>query len=489
MVSSSSPSCNLRSLLERLLELRQQVVEGSQSYLAAWGCPTVPPPAIHNLARYLALRQQDLRSLQLELAALGLSSLGRCESRVLENLDAVIAVLAATQGLAYPAPSYEEFYARDTALEQHAEALFGRPSPHRRARIMVTLPSEAAEQPELLLQLLERGMNVARINCAHDEPSVWEKMVAHLRQAEAQTQRRCKILLDLAGPKIRTGPVAMPPDKPKVYRGDRILLTPDVTEVNSDISCQVTCTLPAILGQLQVGATVWIDDGKIGARVVRVEPAGVVLEVEKISPQGKKLRAQKGLNFPDSQLQIQPLTDKDCQDLHFVVRHADLVGYSFVQQPADLQLLVSELERRQARPDLGLILKMETQRAVKNLPALIATVAGCRPLGVMIARGDLAVEIGWLRLGEIQEELLWICEAAQVPVVWATQVLDQLTKEGLPSRPELSDAVMSACAECVMLNKGPYLLEAVALLDELLARMQTHQHKKSQRLRALYSWR
>lgn len=96
MVSSSSPSCNLRSLLERLLELRQQVVEGSQSYLAAWGCPTVPPPAIHNLARYLALRQQDLRSLQLELAALGLSSLGRCESRVLENLDAVIAVLAAT---------------------------------------------------------------------------------------------------------------------------------------------------------------------------------------------------------------------------------------------------------------------------------------------------------------------------------------------------------------------------------------------------------
>ncbi|MFS8837456.1 pyruvate kinase, partial [Synechococcus sp. R6-5] len=191
----------------------------------------------------------------------------------------------------------------------------------------------------------------------------------------------------------------------------------------------------------------------------------------------------------DSQLQIRSLSDKDCQDLDFVVRHADLVGYSFVQQPADLQLLVSELERRQARPDLGLILKMETQRAVKNLPALIATVAGCRPLGVMIARGDLAVEIGWLRLGEIQEELLWICEAAQVPVVWATQVLDQLTKEGLPSRPELSDAVMSARAECVMLNKGPYLLEAVALLDELLARMQTHQHKKSQRLRALYSWR
>lgn len=487
-MASSSPSSPKR-LLEQLLELRQQVVEGSQKYLTAWGSPCNPSPALENLARYLALRQHDLRDLQLELAALGLSSLGRCESRVLESLDAVIAILAAAQGLSHKGPSYEAFYAGDMALEQHTEALFGPPSPHRRARIMVTLPGEAAEQPELLLQLLQRGMNVARINCAHDDPLVWEKMVAHLRRAEAQTQRRCKILFDLAGPKIRTGPVAMPPGKAKVYGGDRILLTAAMPPVTSDPSCQVACTPPEILAHLKVGATVWIDDGKIGARVVGIEPVGVVLEVDKVAPQGKKLREEKGLNFPDSQLSIQPLTEKDRQDLDFVVRHADLVGYSFVQQPADLQLLFSELERRQARPDLGLILKIETQRAVQNLPTLIAAVDGCRPLGVMIARGDLAVEIGWLRLGEIQEELLWICEAAHVPVVWATQVLDQLTKEGLPSRPELSDAVMSARAECVMLNKGPYLLEAVALLDELLARMQAHQHKKSQRLRALYSWR
>ncbi len=198
-MASSSPSSPKR-LLEQLLELRQQVVEGSQKYLTAWGSPCNPSPALENLARYLALRQHDLRDLQLELAALGLSSLGRCESRVLETLDAVIATLAATQGLSHKGPSYEEFYAGDMALEQHTEALFGPPSPQRRARIMVTLPGEAAEQPELLLQLLQRGMNVARINCAHDDPSVWEKMVAHLRRAEAQTQRRCKILFDLGRP-------------------------------------------------------------------------------------------------------------------------------------------------------------------------------------------------------------------------------------------------------------------------------------------------
>lgn len=360
-MASSSPSSPKR-LLEQLLELRQQVVEGSQKYLTAWGSPCNPSPALENLARYLALRQHDLRDLQLELAALGLSSLGRCESRVLESLDAVIAILAAAQGLSHKGPSYEAFYAGDMALEQHTEALFGPPSPHRRARIMMTLPGEAAEQPELLLQLLQRGMNVARINCAHDDPSVWEKMVAHLRRAEAQTQRRCKILFDLAGPKIRTGPVAMPPGKAKVYGGDRILLTAAIPPVDSDICCQVACTLPEILAHLKVGATVWIDDGKIGARVVGIEPAGVVLEVDKVAPQGKKLREEKGLNFPDSQLSIQPLTEKDRQDLDFVVRHADLVGYSFVQQPADLQLLFSELERRQARPDLGLILLKRSER-------------------------------------------------------------------------------------------------------------------------------
>ena len=106
----------------------------------------------------------------------------------------------------------------------------------------------------------------------------------------------------------------------------------------------------------------------------------------------------------------------------------------------------------------------------------------------MIARGDLAVELGHLRLAEMQEEMLWLCEAARVPVVWATQVLDDLVKDGLPSRAETTDAAMAQRAECIMLNKGPHVKEAIAFLKEISTRMARHQDKKSARLGALKSW-
>ena len=106
----------------------------------------------------------------------------------------------------------------------------------------------------------------------------------------------------------------------------------------------------------------------------------------------------------------------------------------------------------------------------------------------MIARGDLAIEIGFTRLAEMQEEILWIGEAAQTPVIWATQVLENLVKTGAPSRGEMTDAAMAARAECVMLNKGPHLLQAIAELDRLLQRMDDNMHKKTPQMRRLHSW-
>ena len=132
--------------------------------------------------------------------------------------------------------------------------------------------------------------------------------------------------------------------------------------------------------------------------------------------------------------------------------------------------------------------KIETPRALYNLPDLIVQAAGRQPFAVMIARGDLAVEIGFERLAEMQEEMLWLCEAAPVPVIWATQVLESLVKKGLPSRGDMTDAAMSARAECVMLNKGPNVGAAIGALDGLLRRMAEHQFKKTPRLRALRSW-
>ena len=184
------------------------------------------------------------------------------------------------------------------------------------------------------------------------------------------------------------------------------------------------------------------------------------------------------------------LTAKDLADLDAVVRHADMVGYSFVQSADDIALLQHELASRDAAKAerIGIVAKIETPRAVRNLPGIIVQAAGRQPFAVMIARGDLGVEIGFTRLAEIQEEMLWLCEAAHVPVIWATEVLATLVKEGMPTRGEMTDAAMSARAECVMLNKGPHVAEALEILDALLVRMAEHQTKKTPRLRALKSW-
>ncbi len=173
---------------------------------------------------------------------------------------------------------------------------------------------------------------------------------------------------------------------------------------------------------------------------------------------------------------------KDLNDLDFVCAHADLVGFSFVETLADMEYLMSELAKRNAS-ELPIIAKIETNRAVKNLPDIILGTIGRHNLGIMIARGDLSVELGSARLAEIQEELLWLCEAAHVPVIWATQVLESIAKKGTRSRPEFTDAAM---AECVMLNKGPYILDAIEALVNVMIRMHEHQRKKFSRLRALH---
>ncbi len=207
---------------------------------------------------------------------------------------------------------------------------------------------------------------------------------------------------------------------------------------------------------------------------------------------GEKFRSDMAINFPGTDLHISPLTEKDLVDLDFVVRHADLVGYSFVQRPADISVLLGELDARRARfgrkTKVGIVAKIETARAVQSLPEIIVRAAGRGPFGVMIARGDLAVEVGYLRVAELQEEILWVCEAARIPVIWATQVLETLAKKGVPTRAEITDAAMAERAECAMLNKGPFILDAVQVLDSVLTRMAGHYRKKTATLRALHSW-
>jgi pyruvate kinase len=499
-------------LFSILQSLRQQVTSEAEVTFDLWKQHIRRPEFLAsalNLAQYLALRRHDLRSLQAALMPWGLSSLGRIESRVMPNLDAVIATLQVICGTALTQqqnrPPIESFFEGNRLLKKHTEELFGLNCNHRRVMIMVTLPTEAATDYELVRKIVQRGANCVRINCAHDTPELWKKMIDHVRRVEQENNACCKVMMDLSGLKIRTGQVLRPIDKKRVFRGDHILLSrcESQNESQSDEAIaspvenfQTCCTVPEILDLLTTGATVYIDDGKIRTRVIDTQhplpngQLGILLQVTHASPKGVKLRPEKGLNFPNTVLPLSPLTEKDLSDLDFVAIHADIIGYSFVQRSADIELLQQELDQRSeervTRP--AIVAKIETAIAVSNLPELIIHAAGKQSFGVMIARGDLAVEIGYQRLTEIQEEILWLCEAAHVPVIWATQVLESLVKDGAPSRGEMTDAAMAERAECVMLNKGEFIAEAITVLDDVINRMEAHQSKKTPQLRALHSW-
>ena len=568
-----------------------------------------------NLIHYLTLRQVDLRPQQEQLAWLGLSSLGRSESHVLANLDKVLGLLHRLTNQPWQDKSAEEpagSVSGRELLKKHTFGLLG-PAPAKRpVRIMVTLPTEAATDLNMVRDLVDAGMDIARINCAHDSATDWQRMAANVRRAARAAQRPVKLLMDLGGPKIRTGQLAVRPPvlklKPgkdelgRVYRPARLhlrpinsteqmpqtdasigvrdawlarlklgtsinfsdargakrhllviqndekgavaeslqtaYLTPETTltiggtggkKKHSTLVCQinsqpgalllragdslrltkeetgpteefeddsaeprsemaqVAVTLPQVIDQVKVGERIWFDDGRIGGVIRHKADAWIDIEITQARPEGEKLGGDKGINLPDSQLNLPALSDKDIEDLTTVAAEADMVGLSFVQKPADIALLREHLQRLD-REDMGIVLKIETLQGFENLPELMLSAMASRLAGVMIARGDLAVECGYERLAEVQEEILWCAEAAHMPVIWATQVLEFMARTGLPSRAEISDAGLGVRAECVMLNKGPYITQAIRTLDDILRRMLGHQAKKRPLLRALKAW-
>jgi pyruvate kinase len=593
-VAAQPPVGDLRALSRELGALSKalRVAEAQRQALAGG----VLTPSARNLAHYLALRQHDLRPLQARLAALGLSSLGRAETDVLASIERVRSVLQALAGAAPPVELPEPTADSATWLGARSAALFGPAPAGRHARIMVTLPSAAAVDTALVQSLVKAGMNVARINCAHDDAEAWVSMAAQVRAAAQAAGRPVRVMMDLAGPKIRTGGIepgpavlrlrpvrdelgrlaapaalrllaepAPPADatptltvdaawlaglqrgarirvkdargrvrrlrvvqtaagaarvecKRSVYlvngsllkadggehvvgglaprpgrllvvRGQRLRLLREGIgrEGSGRQSARIACTLPQALDRLRPGEAVWFDDGRIGGVVRRVLRDGVELEITEAGDGGERLAADKGINLPDTRLDLPALTDKDLQDLGTVARVADIVALSFAQSAADVRALAARLAAIGA-PPLGVVLKIETRRGFENLPEMLFAAMDFAAAGVMIARGDLAVECGFERLAEVQEEILWACEAAHLPVIWATQVLETEARTGRPSRAEVTDAAMGVRADCVMLNKGPHIVQAMRSLDDILRRMQQHQAKKRSLLRALKSW-
>lgn len=508
-----SKPVNINALLQQLLELRETMLMREVSLQTKIiQLPEHARESAVNLIHYLAMRTLDLRHIQEQLATLGLSSIGHSERYTLVNLDNIIHLLqllgakaahpdiAATGGFSLDYPRGIQ------RLRAHTERLFGGDS--KGTRIMVTLPSEAANEPELHVQLLNAGMHIARINCSHDNPEVWDAMLRLLRDGCQKTGKSCKVYMDLPGPKLRTGAIAAQKESKKkkgkkkknkkgpamlLREGDTLLLMRDLElgyparyrkDGTLKHAAAIGCTLPSVFDDVKPGDRIWFDDGKLGGSVEKTDAQGLHILINQAGPEGSKLRADKGINLPDTVLSLPALTEQDIELLPFIAKHADLVGYSFVRTPKDVQTLRAHLHDL-GREDLGLILKIENREAFRNLPMLLLESMACQAYGVMIARGDLAIELGFTRIAEVQEELLWLCDAAHAPIIWATQVLEKLAKEGLASRAEITDAAMSVRAECVMLNKGPYIVQAVRTLSQIDELMRAHQFKKQGALRTL----
>jgi len=565
-----------------------------------------------NLVHYTRLRRHDLRELQNDLMDIGATSLATTEADVRAKVRAARNVLAALRGDAGPWDLQaidDALDDGDEILDSNSHAIFGAMRPGRPTRIMVTLPGEAADDPLLVAGFVDAGMDVARINCAHDDPAAWARMAASVRAASELAGRQVLVSMDLPGPKLRTGPIVDGPsvgrarvtrnesggvvapariwltsaDAPtpppaltppalrptlavwvdsdwlavrspgdvltlrdsrgrgrtftvtgigldgadgalaeggrnayladgmklwcagspttvsgipplvhrlSLARGDQLVLTTDLTPVEVPAAgavARIGCTLPEAVATMSPGDPVLIDDGAIGAVVESVAPGEATLRVIRTKPGGQRLGAEKGINLPETVLPLNVLTPEDDANLPFVARHADLVAISFVRTAEDVQHVLKRLDAAGAT-DLGLLLKIETQQGFENLPAILLMAMRHQRLGVMIARGDLAVEVGFERLSEVPRQILALCEAAHIPAIWATQVLETLAKTGQPSRAEVTDAAAAQRAECVMLNKGPYILETIAALDDILARMGEVQRKSRTLMRRIHSW-
>jgi pyruvate kinase len=340
----------------------------------------------------------------------------------------------------------------------------------RRTKIVTTI-GPASDSPAVLRRLVAAGMDVARIGLAHgtlDEALVRYRAV---RAVSEEIGRPVGIMVDLPGPKVRLASFGS--DPVLLATGSTVELVPG--RPSSDAST-LGVDYEDLLGDVHPGDLLAVGDGSVSLQIESVAATSATARVA----HGGMTQGRPGLHVPSDRLRITSPTDEDLRFLDAFVDHGvDMVAVSFVRSAHDLRRLGTEPHPRGPL----VIAKIETRAAVENLEGIIEA-AGA----IMIARGDLAVEIGFARTAEMQEEILWLCEAAHAPVIWATQVLETLAKSGTLSRAEITDAALGGRAECVMLNKGPHIVEAIRVLDNILQRMQAHQNKKRSMLRRLHWW-
>ena len=329
---------------------------------------------------------------------------------------------------------------------------------NRRTKIVATI-GPSSREPADLKALLEAGVDVCRINCSHATHDAIERDIARIRRIAVELDRHIGILLDLQGPKIRTGEIEPPLT---LVRGDllEVVMDPDFHASGK----RVGTTWPTLSSDVKVGEPVLFADGALSGEVVTVTPTVVTIRMI----DGGVLGSHKGINLPASKIQAPALTEKDIGDLEVGVRAgADYVALSFVRSAADILLLKEHLSRLGAA-DVPVIAKIEKPQGVEAIDEILDVVAG-----IMVARGDLGVEMPLELVPVIQKRLIHAANDKGVLVITATQMLDSMERNPRPTRAESTDVANAILdgTDAVMLSgetaNGQYPVRAVEVMDRI----------------------
>jgi len=330
----------------------------------------------------------------------------------------------------------------------------------RKAKIVCTI-GPASESVETLKKLIHAGMNVARLNFSHGTHEEHAARIANIRQACQETGKQVAILLDTKGPEIRTGTLAV--ESVELVEGNFITLT---TEEVAGTAERVSITYDRLPHDVQVGSTILIDDGLIGLTVEAVEGTDIVCRIKN----GGTLKSKKGVNVPGVKINLPGITEKDAQDITFgIEQEVDFIAASFVRKASDILEIREILERHGARIDV--IAKIENQEGVDNVDEILAVADG-----LMVARGDLGVEIPAEEVPLVQKKLIKKCNELGKPVITATQMLDSMQRNPRPTRAEASDVANAIFdgTDAIMLSgetaAGKYPVESVETMNRIALR-------------------
>lgn len=339
----------------------------------------------------------------------------------------------------------------------------------KKTKIVATI-GPATESAEMLEELLVSGLNVMRLNFSHGSFEEHGRKIVNLRKAEEKTGIHCAVLQDLSGPKFRIG--EFKEGKVILKEGETIVLTPE--QMMGDAT-RVYINYPTLAKELKVGNIVMLDDGKKKLEVTKIVGKDVVCKIIV----GGETKGKRGVNLPGAYLKVSSLTDKDKEDLKFGVKNeVDFVAFSFVRTSGDVQELRDLLNK--AKCQAKIISKIETQEAVENFEEILALSDG-----IMVARGDMAVEIGAENVPAVQKMIIRRCNEVGKPVITATQMLESMIQSPVPTRAEVSDianAILDG-TDAVMLSEettlGKFPVEAVRVMARVALRMENdylHKH-------------